>query len=1006
MSEGSLKPLVFLHPLSPTLEKLREIMSENSEDEGIEIYDVETPEEGVQLIPAIGQSLIMCNSPKACAMLLQPVRKVVKKLETKTILVSTKAIPAKTLEKFMKIGLTECVVEPVNPKTLLYKVRLQLRSISTKKEASDMEFKESQKTNEKESEEANNKNKSSKQSDDELSVKKNNEGITDDKNDKDDISHLDKVNDSEDLYARKKKKREIKNNEDDDELYSLKKNNKNDKDENELDYFDKNESSEEDDDGILEKRRSDHINGHYEGENNEDQNVDDKSKNKSNFKEEALGGHYQGQVSNTSNENDKPEKPASDDEIDTEALKESIEKSAKSELAKDTEKSQELKNIEEDDAKKRKAKQEQQAEKELRKSNFKEDELGGNYKGSIESKEDKQAPKKEKNEDIKSELEDDIQKGLEDSLQDEDIDDLLNEEGPIDEALTDEKKRTALQDDLGGNLEGQINNQNKETDHEKEDNKNEEILEETQDKSSKINNDENDKEKKNHKNVSDQIDGNINGASSTDQLKDDITSGEGSKADNIDGHLRGGAAKKDLDESEEEKNRSSEIKLEDNDTSHKDPEIDEALEETKEKPVTLDFLNEEKPIEKEDNEDEIEEDEETGNNLDLEFTDADIEKTNKEEDSDSKDPNRTNAKSDELDKDWGGTGSTDQSEDKNNKSNAKSDVISTHYSNKTSTTHNDDDYGKDWKANKQEKEERERKERKKVTPLDEVTPDGETIDYAKIKEEFDAFEYGSEQKEKVPYSFESEVADVETTEKTVLGSDGQLVTMSFEDVEDISKRMDDEYDELLIFEPRPQGIQHIIKILKLYQDVEYSHDSIYKNVCFQASESYQCDVIFYLSDKQSNKHICQYNGYINNRISKPDESSFDDIDDFNESHNHYEQNLTIYQQDWNDIEKEHIEYWSMCKSPTWSDPTFQIEENIFIFPYFEGQNQLGFAVVKPELVINEDQSSSIEILLESVRGVFLNKRPSKVDKNEKQKSNKSKEPKKGLFGRIFNKIAG
>ena len=40
----------------------------------------------------------------------------------------------------MKVGLTECIVEPVNPKTLLYKVRLQLRSISTDKVEDDTDM--------------------------------------------------------------------------------------------------------------------------------------------------------------------------------------------------------------------------------------------------------------------------------------------------------------------------------------------------------------------------------------------------------------------------------------------------------------------------------------------------------------------------------------------------------------------------------------------------------------------------------------------------------------------------------------------------------------------------------------------------------------------------------------------------------------------------------------------------------------------------------------------------
>lgn len=132
------KPLILLNPLSPTLEKLKEVIEEISESEGIEVFEVDSIEECSQLIPTIGQALILVASPKKCAMMLQANRKAIKKLQTKTILLSPKNIPRKTLDKFMKVGLTECVVEPVNPKTLLYKVKLQLRSIVSKAEQEEI----------------------------------------------------------------------------------------------------------------------------------------------------------------------------------------------------------------------------------------------------------------------------------------------------------------------------------------------------------------------------------------------------------------------------------------------------------------------------------------------------------------------------------------------------------------------------------------------------------------------------------------------------------------------------------------------------------------------------------------------------------------------------------------------------------------------------------------------------------------------------------------------------
>lgn len=124
-----MKPLIFIHPLSPALKKLLEVLQENAEADNFEIFEINAINEAHQLVPTIGQSLTIVSNPKKCAMFMQPIRKVIKQLNSKVILLSPKPIPPKTLAKFQKIGLTECIIEPVPPKTLHYKVNLLLRSI-------------------------------------------------------------------------------------------------------------------------------------------------------------------------------------------------------------------------------------------------------------------------------------------------------------------------------------------------------------------------------------------------------------------------------------------------------------------------------------------------------------------------------------------------------------------------------------------------------------------------------------------------------------------------------------------------------------------------------------------------------------------------------------------------------------------------------------------------------------------------------------------------------------
>lgn len=138
--EGS-KPLIFIKPYTKTLEKLVEVLRESSEDQGTEIYEIEDLQEAIQLLPQIGQSLVIAAHPRKTAMLLQACKAHIKKLQSKVLLISPKPIPRRTIDKFMKVGLTECIVEPIVPKTLQYKVNLLIRSIVIKKEEVNFEKK-------------------------------------------------------------------------------------------------------------------------------------------------------------------------------------------------------------------------------------------------------------------------------------------------------------------------------------------------------------------------------------------------------------------------------------------------------------------------------------------------------------------------------------------------------------------------------------------------------------------------------------------------------------------------------------------------------------------------------------------------------------------------------------------------------------------------------------------------------------------------------------------------
>ncbi len=133
------KQLIIIPPMSEALKKLNEVLEGISVDENVEISMIDDLKELSQFIATTGQCLILASNAKKCATFLQDNKAMLAKSHCKTILFTPKEIPAKTLIKFTKIGLTESILESSPPKTFLYKVKLLLRSIKTAKPQEDAE---------------------------------------------------------------------------------------------------------------------------------------------------------------------------------------------------------------------------------------------------------------------------------------------------------------------------------------------------------------------------------------------------------------------------------------------------------------------------------------------------------------------------------------------------------------------------------------------------------------------------------------------------------------------------------------------------------------------------------------------------------------------------------------------------------------------------------------------------------------------------------------------------
>lgn len=133
------KQLIIIPPMSEALSKLNVVLEGVSADENMEITIIDDLKELTQFLGTTGQCLILASNAKKCATFLQDNKVMLSKFHCKTILFTPKEIPAKTLVKFTKVGLTESILESLPPKTFLYKVKLLLRSIKTAKPQDDAE---------------------------------------------------------------------------------------------------------------------------------------------------------------------------------------------------------------------------------------------------------------------------------------------------------------------------------------------------------------------------------------------------------------------------------------------------------------------------------------------------------------------------------------------------------------------------------------------------------------------------------------------------------------------------------------------------------------------------------------------------------------------------------------------------------------------------------------------------------------------------------------------------
>lgn len=857
------KPFIFIEPLSDTLLKLKEVVQETAAEEGIEIFTIEDMMEANQLVPSVGQSLIVCSNPKKCAAILQANRKMIAKLGSKVILLSPKNIPRKTLEKFMKVGLTECVVEPVPPKTLLYKVKLLLRSISTRKEEGDMEMR-------------------SIKSDEEATVSSNDKqrlekGIISDES-------------AEDLYQREKKTSE----------------------EVQADY-ELNAKTE---------KAADEIDRHWSGKlSKSEKKEDEKKKNSESTSVDHLEGHYKGKISTASEEYEEEDEPKKKKAVEIDLDYDDFKTGTEEELDFDL-----------DDLKKKKQdKKDNEKEAKDLTSDGQKEKIETHYKGKLSGL---QIDEEEYGEltsgtDLDLDFDPAPKKEAPLSIEDEDEEDESKKTASLDLEFDDAKKKKA---------------QPEEIDEEEESTRQKSVeldLSEDKDRGPKLEKEQ--KEKKGpHTGDVDHIE---------TLLK---------------GHLDHTKSESDDKEDYQDRNEDAALEFEDARNKEKDS-LDEDDEDFYEK-EKIDLKFTDAPDYKKEKPEESEEED---------FYDRNLEKLKMLEKAKERDRAAAAQKDDEDEKDRKKSVELDLDDDSGRKRNshqeeeddllrtrkveaqnaapererspidAHSEHIQTYYKSGEGIKHTDDNWDNKYDRPQREAEEDKGPQEDKILQMLAKEDRGEqTIDYKRLKEQFDAISMGADGKLKM--------ADVIITDS---GSGSKIKGPRYYR-EDITQEDDQKTEEEIaeeeklknqIFLPVAAGLDFVIRMSEFYNIKDRTEEEFFATVSEHIWEKFQA-------------HCCFF-------IRRPEKSEYEIVhqkllEDLPEESPALEFSMENAMQ-------ARFDTWALMSLPYWLDHTFQTDKQVFFFPYTEGAQKIGFATVHFFNKIEESQTSEIEVILESVRGIYL-----------------------------------
>ncbi|MFT6604449.1 MAG: hypothetical protein ACJARO_001968, partial [Bacteriovoracaceae bacterium] len=238
---------------------------------------------------------------------------------------------------------------------------------------------------------------------------------------------------------------------------------------------------------------------------------------------------------------------------------------------------------------------------------------------------------------------------------------------------------------------------------------------------------------------------------------------------------------------------------------------------------------------------------------------------------------------------------------------------------------------------------------------------------------------------------------------------------------DIQEEVEDEEEGDKVIHADSKGIESVIQILNLYFDKETRPSQVLNRTAELMNKEKGFGVVSFFYKKFGTEQFTEIlNGH----------SLFSN-----------DQRLEMWEAD----KELMVKNWASIKLPTWTDKTFRESKIDFIYPFYEGVDHLGFAVVNFTHGMKSENAQRIEITLEAARAVYLTQRhnengedviysekksiPTEVEKNHEEKGfmkgsdnliflekekakkkaleiEKEKEEKPGLVKKLWNRMFG